>query len=39
MKIDDIIWLQKIVDKLETKHHISQEEVEQVCVNNPQYRF
>ncbi|MGD2088298.1 MAG: BrnT family toxin [Candidatus Aminicenantes bacterium] len=39
MKIDDIIWLQKIVDKLETKHHISQEEVEQVFVNNPQYRF
>jgi len=31
--------MQKIVDKLETKHRISQEEVEQVFVNNPQYRF
>jgi uncharacterized DUF497 family protein len=39
MIIKEIIWLQKIVDKLETKHHISQEEVEQVFVNNPQYRF
>ncbi len=29
MKIDEIIWLQKVVDKLETKHHIFQEEVEQ----------
>jgi uncharacterized DUF497 family protein len=39
MKIDEIIWLQKVVDKLETKHHIFQEEVEQVFANNPQYRF
>jgi uncharacterized DUF497 family protein len=39
MIIEEIIWLQKIVDKLETKHHISQEEVEQVFVNNPQFRF
>jgi uncharacterized DUF497 family protein len=39
MIIEEIIWLQKIVDKLETKHRISQEEVEQVFVNNPQYRF
>jgi hypothetical protein len=39
MIIEEIIWLQKIVDKLEAKHRISQEEVEQVFVNNPQYRF
>jgi uncharacterized DUF497 family protein len=39
MKINGIIWLQKIADKLEKKHHITQDEVEQVFVNNPQYRF
>ena len=39
MKINGIIGLQKIADKLEKKHHITQDEVEQVFVNNPQYRF
>jgi len=39
MKIDEMIWLQKIVDKIEKKHHMSQKEVEQVFFNNPQYRF
>jgi uncharacterized protein len=29
----------KIVDKLANKHHITQDEVEQVFINNPQYRF
>jgi len=39
MIIDDIIWLQDILEKLELKHHIYQEEVEQVFANAPQYRF
>ena len=39
MKIIGIIWLQKIVEKLAKKHHITKDEVEQVFVNNPQYRF
>ena len=39
MKIDGIIWLQQIVEKLEKKHHIKQDEVEQAFINNPQYRF
>ena len=39
MKVTAIIWIQKIVDKLEKKHHITKDEVEQVFVNNPQYRF
>ena len=39
MRITGIIWLQKIVEKLAKKHHIIQDEVEQVFVNNPQYRF
>ncbi|MBI4639843.1 MAG: BrnT family toxin [Candidatus Tectomicrobia bacterium] len=39
MKITGIIWLQKIVDKLSSKHRMTQDEVEQAFVNNPQYRF
>lgn len=39
MRISGTIWLQKIVDKLAKKHHITQDEVEQVFVNKPQYRF
>jgi hypothetical protein len=39
MKITGIIWLQKIVDKLTIKHRITQDEVEEVFVNRPQYRF
>ena len=39
MRIAGIIWLQKIVDKLASKHNITQDEVEQVFANFPQYRF
>jgi uncharacterized DUF497 family protein len=39
MRITGTIWLQKIVDKLAKKHSITQDEVEQVFVNEPQYRF
>lgn len=39
MKITGIIWLQKIVDKIESKHDITKDEVEQVFSSNPQYRF
>jgi uncharacterized DUF497 family protein len=39
MNVAGIIWLKKIVDKLANKHHITQDEVEQVFINNPQYRF
>ncbi len=39
MRIKGVIWLLKIVDKLNTKHHITQDEIEQVFLNSPQYRF
>ena len=39
MKITGIIWLEKIVDKLAQKHHLTQDEVEEVFVNAPQYRL
>ncbi len=37
--IDDFIWLPDIVDKLATKHHVSQDEAEEVFFNRPGYRF
>ena len=39
MVITGIIWLQRIVDKLSKKHHVAKNEVEQVFLNKPQYRF
>jgi uncharacterized DUF497 family protein len=39
MRINGILWLQKIVEKLARKHHLTQDEVEEVFINNPQYRF
>jgi len=39
MKITGIVWLQKIIDKIAKKHHITQYEVEQVFINNPKYRL
>ncbi len=37
--IDDFIWLPDIIDKLATKHHVSQDETEEVFFNRPRYRF
>ena len=39
MYIDDFIWLPDILEKLEVKHHVSQDEAEQVFFNRPRYRF
>jgi uncharacterized DUF497 family protein len=38
MKIVGFIWLEEIVDKLEVKHQVMPEEVEQVFVSNPRIR-
>jgi uncharacterized DUF497 family protein len=38
MRIDDIVWLPHIIDKLAWKHHVTPEEVEEVLFNNPMYR-
>jgi uncharacterized DUF497 family protein len=35
MDITDIIWLTQFVDKIESKHDVSTEEVEQVLNNRP----
>ena len=39
MYIDDFIWLPDIVEKLAAKHHLTQDEVEEVFFNRPRYRF
>lgn len=39
MFIDDFIWLRDVPEKLAGKHHVTQEEVEEVFVNGPRYRF
>jgi uncharacterized DUF497 family protein len=37
--IDDFVWLPDIVEKLAVKHHVGQEETEEVFFNGPRYRF
>jgi hypothetical protein len=37
--IDDFIWLPDFVDKLAGKHHVTQDEVEEVFFDRPRYRF
>jgi hypothetical protein len=39
MKIDGIIWLRDIADKLEFKHNVTMEEVEETLNNRPKFRF
>jgi uncharacterized DUF497 family protein len=38
MYIADLIWLPKFIDKLETKHNVTVEEVQQVLFSDPLYR-
>lgn len=38
MKIKNIIWLPDVIDKLDWKHNIVPEEVEQVFDEQPMYR-
>ena len=39
MKIAGLIWLAEIVDKLDWKHHVQQEEVREVFRQRPKFRF
>jgi uncharacterized DUF497 family protein len=39
MRINGIIWLRDVVDKLSSKHRVEAEEVEQVFENQPKFRF
>ena len=39
MKLEGIIWLREIVDKLAFKHHVEPDEVEEVFDDEPKFRF
>ena len=38
MEVNDIIWMEQVVDKIESKHNVSPEEIEEVFYNNPRCR-
>jgi uncharacterized DUF497 family protein len=39
LKIKRIIWFEEIVEKLERKHHVQPEEVKEVFLDHPKFRF
>lgn len=39
MKIESIIWLDEIVEKLWRKHHVTELEVLEMLDNRPRFRF
>ena len=39
MKIEGIIWLREIVDKLANKHQVEPQEVEEIFDDDPTFRF
>ena len=39
MKIKGLIWFEEIIEKLERKHHVQQEEVKEVFLSRPKFRF
>ena len=39
MKLSGIIWLEEIVEKIERKHHVTQEEVRDVLNSSSHFRF
>ncbi len=39
MKVEGIIWLRSVVDKLAWKHNVTTDEVEQVFNHSHHYRF
>jgi uncharacterized DUF497 family protein len=38
VKITGLVWLENVVDKLEVKHYVFTEEVEQVFANRPRIK-
>ena len=39
MKIREIIWLEDIIEKINRKHNVTQEEVMEVLNNKPSFRW
>ena len=38
MEITDLIWLDEVVDKIESKHRVTQTEVEEIFLGDPDIR-
>ena len=39
MKLSGIIWLEEIVEKIERKHHVTQDEVREILRGSSHFRF
>jgi uncharacterized DUF497 family protein len=39
LKIKGIIWLSEIIEKLEVKHHVERQEVQEVLNNYPTFKY
>jgi uncharacterized DUF497 family protein len=39
MIVTEVIWLEQFAEKIEHKHRVSREEVEQVFLNRPRFQF
>jgi uncharacterized DUF497 family protein len=39
MRIREVIWLTQFADKIEGKHRVSRDEVEQLFLNRPTFQF
>lgn len=39
MKIEGIIWLRTVIDKLAFKHHVDVHEVEELFAGEPKFRY
>ena len=39
MRVDDLIWMPGIVEKLVAVHEVTEDEVEEVFRNRPRFRF
>ena len=39
MKLSGVIWLEEIVEKIERKHHVTQNEVREILRNSSHFRF
>jgi uncharacterized DUF497 family protein len=39
LKLSGLIWLEEIVEKIERKHHVTQNEVREILRNSSHFRF
>jgi len=39
MLIDDFVWLPDIIEKLVSKHQVTEDEAEEIFFSQPRYRF